>query len=154
MDSTQELAEIKSLIPEILAAAQAQYDAWDQDDEGVDAEFGAGGICDAIANEIGSVLSGHGFDIVDGGQDGDDHAFIFAQKNGNVFSVDIPPGLYESGCGYSWRKREGVVFDAGMLEICEASYIDVYGEEYHPESPSAGQASEGAECSQIQQPAI
>ena len=132
MDSTQ--SEIEKYSPEILAGAQRIYDEWSQDENGEDFEFGSGGICDAISCEIGSVLSQHGFDIVDGGQDGDDHAFIFAQKAGLVFSVDIPPHLYERGCGYSWKKLEGVVFTPEMLDISPASYKDVYGEEFSPPS--------------------
>ena len=126
--------EIHEALPEIVAAAQEEYNLWEQKD-GIDEEYGAGGICDALASRFGGILAARGFDIVDGGQDGDDHSFIFAQKRGEVFSVDIDPGNYETGGGYSWKKIPGVEFYEGMVSVAEASYRDVYGEDYAAETP-------------------
>lgn len=126
--------EIREALSEIVVAAQEEYNLWEQKD-GIDEEYGAGGICDALASRFGGILAARGFDIVDGGQDGDDHAFVFAQKRGEVFSVDINPGNYETGGGYSWEKIPGVEFDEGMVSIDEVFYRDVYGEDYAAETP-------------------
>ncbi len=112
----------QSTIPEI----QAVYDAWEQDDEGLDEEFGAGGICDGIANILAGEFSNHGFDTTDGGQDGDDHAFIFVGKDNRAFVVDIPPGVYEYGSGYRWSKRKDVQFSIDDFYIDEVAYADVF----------------------------
>lgn len=111
-----------SSIPEI----QGIYDAWDQDDDGIDEEYGAGGICDAIANTIGGEFSQNGFDVVDGGQEGDDHAYIFVGKDGRAFMIDIPPHVYEYGRGYRWQKKKDVQFDIDDFYIEEVPYTDVF----------------------------
>ncbi len=110
---------IESLRPSIAQKAQEIYDAWKQDHEGVDEEFGTGGICDAIANEISSELASRGYDVVEGGQAGDDHAFVIAHNGNHAFVVDIPPNVYESGGGYSWKKKEGVKFADDHVEVDE-----------------------------------
>lgn len=90
---------------DIAAAAQKIVDDWQQDEEGYDEQFGGGGACDAIANEISGILGNKGFTTIDGGQDGDDHAFVIAHNGKQAFIVDIPPSVYETGGGYSWTKR-------------------------------------------------
>lgn len=122
--------EIRRKLPEIVKAAQKEYDEWDQDGDGYSEELGSGGICDRIQNQIGDILSGEGFDVIDGGQEGDDHAFLFATKNGESFSVDIHPSVYETGGGYSWKKKPGVIFKSEHVDIYPANYEDIYGEPY------------------------
>jgi hypothetical protein len=102
--------ELHELRPLMAAAAQKVYDEWDQDDDGNDEELGSGGICDQVSAAIGEVISREvsGTEIYDGGQEGDDHAFVITQANGEAFGVDIPPGVYESGGGYNWKRRKDV----------------------------------------------
>lgn len=86
-----------------------------------------GGICDEIALEIGGILSSAGINTVDGGHDGDDHAFIVAYNDNEAFIVDIPYNLYETGGGYNWKKIHGVQFiedDVVISPISMPDYID------------------------------
>lgn len=113
------LQELKELRPKLAEAAQKIYDQWNQDSEGVDETSGTGGICDEISEAIGSVIAQKvaGAELFSGGQEGDDHAFIVVQRDDEAFGVDIPPGVYESGGGYNWRKKEGVTFSPEYVVI-------------------------------------
>lgn len=111
------LSHVKSLRPDIVAEVQKEYDDWGQDDEGFDLEVGSGGICDRIAERIGNVLAGAGIDTHTGGQEGDDHAWIIANLKEGVYFIDVPPGLYEQGAGYNWKKIENVKFEPDDVVI-------------------------------------
>ena len=102
--------ELLGLRAKIATAAQEVYDHWEQNEEGEDPEFGGGGICDKVAEAIAGVINEEisGIETFDGGQEGDDHAWVIVQRDGEAYGVDIPPGVYETGGGYNWRKREGV----------------------------------------------
>ncbi len=114
--------EIENLLPLMVKEIQKIYDEWTQDDYGVDEILGTGGICDQISQKTGEILAQHGFDIVEGGMDGDDHAFIIAIKNKTAFIVDIPPYVYETGGGYSWKKRPNVVFSPKDFDVVKTEY--------------------------------
>lgn len=122
---------LEALRGAMAAAAQAVYDEWDQDENGLDEELGAGGICDQIAGAISSLIDD---DTIDGGHDGDDHAFLIVTDwETEAYLVDIHPGHYETGGGYSWRKLPGVTFDASMITIATvdvADIADIAGEDY------------------------
>lgn len=120
------LKRIRALLPKIAAAAQEVYESWQQDDEGLDEERGAGGICDVIAEEIGSVLASAGINTVDGGEDGDDHAYLIAYDNERAYAVDIPPSVYERGSGYSWKKIKGVTITKDDVVVDEMSREDLH----------------------------
>lgn len=100
--------ELLDLRPRVAEAAQRVYDEWEQDAEGQDEERGSGGICDGVADAISDVLGVLDADHFDGGQEGDDHAFVIVQRGEEAYGVDIPPGVYETGGGYNWKKRIGV----------------------------------------------
>jgi hypothetical protein len=97
--------ELETLRPRMAAAAQKIYDAWETDEEGLDVEYGGGGPCDEIAAALSGII-GDSIDahIDDGGHEGDDHAFLIVSRAGERYWVDIPPGVYEHGGGYSWQK--------------------------------------------------
>jgi hypothetical protein len=103
----------------MAAAAQRAYDAWEQDEEGMDEELGGGGICQEIAAGIADVLVSSGIDaeIVDSGGMGEQHVWTIAYDNDEAFDVDIPYHSYETGGGYSWGKMPGVVFDEDSIVI-------------------------------------
>ncbi len=105
---------IDGLRPIITSKAQEIYDAWAQDDEGVDPELGGGGICYEIASMMSEVIAEAIADIelLEGGQDGDDHAWIIVLDvtEQKAYGVDIPPQVYETGGGFSWRKKKGEKF--------------------------------------------
>lgn len=127
--------EISAAMPSIIKVAQQTYDDWHQDEEGLDEELGEGGICHLIAEEICSILASHGLDCgsvsaqvgeqhvwavvkIDGVRDEDGE---YDRDNAGVWSIDIPPGVYESGGGYSWRKKPGVAFEAADVVVTHES---------------------------------
>ncbi len=130
MDSLYEI--IKSKREDIINAAQKIYDSWEQDEEGIDEELGSGGICDRISSEIGNILAYAGVDTIDGGQDGDDHAYTIAYNTEKAYIVDIPHGVYETGGGYSWRKIPRVKFSVSDVGIWEIPVSDVINENEGP----------------------
>lgn len=106
------------LRPLLAQAAQQVYDEWEQDEEGLSDWYGGGGICDAIAEAwYGVINSKTSFNVMGGGQDGDDHNWIIVYNESEAFGVDIPPQVYETGGGYSWKKIPGVVFRPEHVEI-------------------------------------
>lgn len=113
-------------IQEALPEIQDEYDSWTQDESGYDEELGSGGICDRISDILGGKFSGYGFDVVEGGQEGDDHSFIYVGKDGKAWAIDIPPYVYETGGGYSWKKKPNVIFSVDDVEIYEVDWNDVF----------------------------
>ncbi len=108
------LSRVNALRPQLAAAAQGVVDEWEQDDEGFDCELGGGGPCDSVAREMGGVLANAGIDATDGGQEGDDHAWLIAYDatTEELVGVDIPPNVYETGGGYNWTKLEDAAVTA------------------------------------------
>lgn len=117
--------QLDQLRPELAAAAQGVLDQWEQDEEGWDEEFGAGGACDAVAAAMQGALARAGVDTVEGGHDGDDHAFLIAYSESEAYGVDVPPDVYEIGGGYVWRKRPGVTVSEDDVEIWEVRRSDL-----------------------------
>lgn len=110
---------LMSLRPAIVVAAQKILDEWQPDEDGYDEEYGEGGACGDINREIQGIIADHlpGAVIEDGGHDGDDHAYTVVRQGGNVFEVDIPPGVYEEGAGYHWEKIPGVKLDVSDVVV-------------------------------------
>jgi hypothetical protein len=111
------IEQITKLRPAFVAIAQKEYDYWEQDEEGWDEDYGTGGICDIIAQGIIDILCEASIEAIKGGQDGDDHAFVIAYKGDTAFVIDIPYSVYETGGGYSWKKKPDVVFNDTHLLI-------------------------------------
>lgn len=111
-------ARLRKLAPALARAAQAEYDAWEQDASGYDVECGSGGICDRLADAFSTVIGElPDVEVVAGGQDGDDHAYVVALTATEAVAVDIPPRVYETGGGYSRRKKPGVRFAPSDISI-------------------------------------
>ncbi len=110
------IEQLHALRPQFAEVAQKEYDQWKQDSEGYDEEVGYGGICDCITNAIIGLLATEGIDAINGGQDGDDHAYAIAYNQFCAFVVDIPYATYEFGGGYQWTKKPGVVFTTS--DVC------------------------------------
>ena len=124
------LSILISLKPLMAEAAQKEYDEWEQDKEGLDEMLGGGGICDQIANRISDVIvSNTDFDIAMGGAEGEDHAWVLVKTPEGIYEIDIHPGIYESGGGYSWTKIPDVEITKDDI------YIGFLGDnpEYWPE---------------------
>lgn len=110
----------------MASAAQAVIDEWSQDEEGWDEEFGAGGACDRVSGALAGVIGSlDDVEIVDGGHDGDDHAWLVVYDDEEAYSVDIPPGVYETGGGYSWTKLEDAKVSPEDVEIFKLNRRDV-----------------------------
>lgn len=105
----------------MAAAAQSVLDDWSQDEDGYDEEFGGGGACDKICDAMREVVGNAipDLEFQDGGQDGDDHAYFIAYDADEAYAVDIPPGAYETGGGYSWKKIEGAEVSPDDVAIWE-----------------------------------
>jgi hypothetical protein len=117
---------IEALRPRLAEAAQKVVDSWEQDEDGMDDTFGGGGVCDAVANSLSEILSDiPGVELTDGGQDGDDHAFVIAYDDKDAYAVDIPPGVYETGGGYSWTKIDGAAVRPEDVTVHEVKRSDV-----------------------------
>lgn len=113
---------ITALSPQLISAAQEVLDDWQQDADGMDEEYGSGGACDAIMRAMQDTLSEHlpgEFELVDAGSPGDDHAWFFVVTPDKAYEIDIPPSVYETGGGYSWKKRPGVKLTVDDLVIYE-----------------------------------
>jgi len=109
--------ELQSTAVDLAEAARRVYDAWDQVD-GMDEELGAGGICQDVASAMGDVLSARGFEVVTvHASVGENHVYLVALTDDGVYSVDIPPHVYEIGSGYVWQKREDAVFDPAVVDF-------------------------------------
>jgi hypothetical protein len=126
------LEKLKGLAPKMAEAAQPIYDEWEQDEEGVDEEFGGGGICDAVSEAIGGVVADNlDVELMEGGQGGDDHAYLMVRdSDGEGYIVDIPHTVYERGGGYKWEKVEGVKFGPEDVMIEHIGPVESQEEEF------------------------
>jgi hypothetical protein len=118
-DKTSLKYQLIRLRSAMAKAAQLVYDEWSPDEEGLDDVYGSGGICDDISREISSIIyeKVKDVDIMDGGQDGDDHAYLIVYNDIEAYIVDIPPGVYEEGSGYNWQKKPNVIITAEDVAI-------------------------------------
>jgi hypothetical protein len=128
------LNDLKSLTSKLATVAQEEYDAWAQDDEGFDEELGSGGICHLIAERMVEVLSEEDIEATTTHSEGvgENHVWVTAQTSDGVAMVDIPPGVYESGGGYVWRKKSGVTISSSDV------LIDVIDRDPHKFAEYAG----------------
>lgn len=102
---------IRALSAELANAAQRVYDGWDQDEDGEDPMLGSGGICQDVAAAMCDVLTDAGVECQTVSQvSGEQHVYVVARTDSGVYVVDIPPGVYEEGGGYNWRKIPDVEF--------------------------------------------
>ncbi len=119
------LFRLKTLRGDLSAAAQEIYNEWSQDSEGVDIVYGAGGICDAIADAITDIVASNlDVKVSHGGQPGDDHSWAVIAGKKKAYGIDIPCRLYERGGGYRWKKLENITFKPEDIEIFEVPYPD------------------------------
>jgi hypothetical protein len=122
---------IKILVPQMVTKSQSVYDAWDQDEDGIDVWLGCGGICQDIADGICDVLTMNGIDCTSvSAQVGEQHVWAIAYEGSEAFDLDIHPGNYETGGGYNWKKIPGVVFTTDMVSIERNSFFDPEDEDY------------------------
>ncbi len=109
----------EELLVEIAAAAQRVYDDWEQDADGESEEYGAGGICDDVADAMADELISAGFDVATHHYEQDNHTVVILLENERVYEVNIPLHVYETGSWYTYRKIPGVQFGPGHISIIE-----------------------------------
>jgi hypothetical protein len=86
------LTRLTALRQKIATAAQKNYDEWEQDEDDTQ------GICDEILLAMRYVVSDlPGVEMVDGGHEGDDHAYLIVYDDKDAYAVDIPARVYERG---------------------------------------------------------
>ncbi len=124
--------KLNAIKPQLALAAQKEYDAWDASDElNGDGEVGFGGICHLIADVMCDVIHSNipeAYATTMSHDMGEVHVSVVTwdeteegaiSDNGylEIYHVDIPPGNYETGGGYTWKKIPGVEFDASIVSI-------------------------------------
>ena len=134
IENIPSLQQLKLKIPAMVRAAQKVYDEWDASDPDYgDSNVGFGGIChlivDAILNELDE------FECTSLSLDTEVHVMAIVMLREGVFSIDIPPSVYERGGGYNWKKIQNVKFTEHDIDISKISsdpsdyakeYIDPY----------------------------
>jgi hypothetical protein len=95
-------------IPQILARAQRDYDAWDEEDRDT---YAGGGICHIIADSVCDVLSDAGIECTSVSCSHEQHVYVAARFAEGVYTIDIPYHIYEQGGGFSWKKLPDVRFE-------------------------------------------
>jgi len=109
---------LNSLKSQLAEAAQKVYNEWEQDENGYCDWLGEGGICQDIAEEMCDILSNNNIECMSFSQQiGEQHVFVIAKTDDGVYSIDIPPYLYETGGGYCWKKIPDVEFDERYVVI-------------------------------------
>lgn len=103
---------------ELASAAQKEYDAWEQDENGYNEELGTGGICHLIADELINVLNKHGiWDVTTVSSSYEQHVYLVGKFKEGVYLIDIHWSVYEQGGGFSWKKLPDIVFDESDITI-------------------------------------
>lgn len=133
-DHLPSIHALDALRPAIAAAAQKQYDEWQQDEDGYDEEVGHGGICHLIADDMASILGEAGFPVWTQTATDVQHVTCIIQASDGVFDVDVPYRLYERGSMFTWTKLPGVVFEPADVSIYRissspediAQYVETY----------------------------
>lgn len=127
-------AAINALRPALVAAAQKQYDAWEQDEDGYDEEVGHGGICHLIADDMQTILSHAGFNTWTQTATDVQHVTCVVQASDGVYDIDIPYRLYERGAMFTWTKLPNVRFEPSDVTVycidIDPSRISMYVEGY------------------------
>jgi hypothetical protein len=119
--------QLEALRPALAEAAQKPYDAWEQDEEGMDPELGAGGICQDVAAELCDAIGQAGIDCyTQHAEIGEQHVWAVAydEATQEAYLVDIPFCVYESGGGYNWTKLPDVVFEPSDIVIESLDFED------------------------------
>lgn len=108
---------VERIKDKLARAAQKVYDDWIQID-GHDDYYGAGGICDDVAVEMGYLVQDElDVDAYSEHIQSDSHTVVMVDLDEGRAMVDIPPRNYETGFGYRWTKIPGVRFHADMVVV-------------------------------------
>lgn len=92
---------VQALRPQIAAAAQQVYDAWEQGD---DDDLNGGGICHLIADKAADLIGTAGVPVSTQCSTYEQHVYCICQCSEGVYEVDIPYRIYEHGSMFTWTK--------------------------------------------------
>ena len=112
------IKEIDPIKDELAAAAQNEYDNWIQDEHGYNDELGSGGICHLIADELIDVLYKHNIHRCQTVSScHEQHVYVVGQFREGIYLIDVPYQYYETGGGFTWKKRPNIKFDADYIHV-------------------------------------
>lgn len=122
--SSHMLSKLNAHRSQMAKAAQAVYEDWEQDEEGVDDHYGEGGICDDVAGAIAHIVDDLGYSAYTHYCEYDTHTslYVYNADVTEICLVDIHPHHYESGYGYKWKKKQDVVITADMVTVEDVSH--------------------------------
>lgn len=106
------LAQAQACTPALVAAAQAEYDKWDESDEDT---YAGGGICHLIAEELVRVLDEAGVEASSVSSMHEQHVYVACKLADGLYALDVPYHQYEIGSMFTWSKIHGVVFGPQSL---------------------------------------
>lgn len=113
-EPTKTLENLESYKKDLVQLAQKVYDEWDEED--VDT-YAGGGICHLIADEFIDFLSYKNIEATTMSSNQQQHVFTIALTQDGIILIDIPPGYYETGGGFSWQKIPDVKFDESYIQL-------------------------------------
>ena len=121
------LQKLNDLRSDLAQAVQLVVDEWELNEDGFSDDLGSGGVCDLVSEAMSGVIYDKidSVEILDGGHDGDDHAWIIVVSSTEAVGVNIPPGVYETGGGYSWKKIENITVEPSDISLWEINRKDV-----------------------------
>lgn len=120
-------ATIEALRGQLAEAADAVVQAWEQDEDGFDEVYGTGGPCDDVASALAGVIDLEGVELIEGGQEGDDHAWWIVARpdTEEAVGLDVPARVYETGGGYSWTKVPNAKINPEDVAVWPIPYEDI-----------------------------
>lgn len=125
---SQLVERLRVLAPQFATAAQSVYDAWEINEDGFSEQYGVGGICDDIADEMVQIIYNAYPDLESTTlyieEPGHTYCVVYDPSADEGAEVDISPYLYEQGSYYTWKKIPNVAFDASFVHIGRMSAED------------------------------
>lgn len=119
---------LKGQLGKFVQLVQKIYNEWDEED--VDT-YANGGICHIIAEEFAGELNRMGYEAQSvTAAVGDQHVYTVFQCAEGVYEMDISPYTYETGGGYNWKKKKGVIFDESDISVNRLSSDPAEFEQY------------------------
>lgn len=115
---------LQGIRDKMAAAAQRVYNDWVQDEDGIDDHYGGGGICDDVSEAMADTIAQNTpYDAITIHNEAFCHTacYVVDYENKILIKADISPYNYEQGTAYTWKKKDGVVFTADMVDIQDES---------------------------------
>lgn len=119
-----------NLREDLILVSQKVYDEWNQNEHGYDEYYGSGGICDDIADamchNVINLKTNYGCFHIYNEYDCHTSIYVYDLATKQIYNVDIPPYIYESGTGYNWKKIKNVSFNVNHIDIIEVEWDNYF----------------------------